>query len=130
MDEEILTIREVADLLKLHPKTVNKFVISGKLPAYRIGRQWRFRKSEVLKLLEKENTWARPVNFEEVANQIGLSVPPEVLARANKVIKWVCREQRAEKTGRKLMKKKSHWLAVHEGTDWRVITLTRYFWAQ
>ena len=56
MDEEILTIREVADLLKLHPKTVNKFAISGKLPAYRIGRQWRFRKSEVLKALEKRNT--------------------------------------------------------------------------
>jgi excisionase family DNA binding protein len=56
MDEEILTIREVADLLKLHPKTVNKLVISGKLPAYRIGRQWRFRKSEVLKTLEKRDT--------------------------------------------------------------------------
>ena len=56
MDEEILTIREVADLLKLHPKTVNKLANSGRLPGYRIGRQWRFRKSEVLKLLEKENT--------------------------------------------------------------------------
>jgi excisionase family DNA binding protein len=56
MGEEILTVREVAELLKLHPKTVNKFAISGRLPAYRIGRQWRFRKSEVLKLLEKEDT--------------------------------------------------------------------------
>ena len=55
-DEEILTNREVADLLKLHPKTVNKLAIAGKLPAYRIGRQWRFRKSEILKLLEKRNT--------------------------------------------------------------------------
>ena len=53
MGEEILTIREVAGLLKLHPKTVNKLANSGKLPGYRIGRQWRFRKSEVLKLLEK-----------------------------------------------------------------------------
>ena len=53
MDEEILTIREVADLLKLHPKTVNKLANSGKLPGYRIGRQWRFRKSELLKALEK-----------------------------------------------------------------------------
>jgi excisionase family DNA binding protein len=52
-DEEILTIREVADLLKLHPKTVNKFALAGKLPGYRIGRQWRFRKSEVLSALEK-----------------------------------------------------------------------------
>jgi excisionase family DNA binding protein len=56
MSEEILTNREVADLLKLHPKTVNKLAIAGKLPAYRIGRQWRFRKSEVLKLLEKRDT--------------------------------------------------------------------------
>ena len=56
MGEEILTNREVADLLKLHPKTVNKLAIAGKLPAYRIGRQWRFRKSEVLKLLEKRDT--------------------------------------------------------------------------
>ncbi|HVH90675.1 MAG TPA: helix-turn-helix domain-containing protein [Candidatus Acidoferrum sp.] len=56
MGEEILTNREVADLLKLHPKTVNKLAIAGKLPAYRIGRQWRFRKSEVLKLVEKRDT--------------------------------------------------------------------------
>jgi len=56
MGAEILTNREVADLLKLHPKTVNKLAIAGKLPAYRIGRQWRFRKSEVLKLLEKRDT--------------------------------------------------------------------------
>lgn len=56
MDDEILTIREVADMLKLHPKTVNKFAICGKLPGYRIGRQWRFRKSEVLKALEKQDT--------------------------------------------------------------------------
>jgi excisionase family DNA binding protein len=53
--EEILTTQEVADLLKLHPKTVNKLAKSGKVPAYRIGRQWRFRKSEVIKLLHKKD---------------------------------------------------------------------------
>jgi excisionase family DNA binding protein len=53
--EEILTTQEVADLLKLHPKTVNKLAKSGKVPAYRIGRQWRFRKSEVIKLLQKKD---------------------------------------------------------------------------
>jgi excisionase family DNA binding protein len=55
MGEEILTTREVAELLKLHPKTVNKLAKSGRVPAYRIGRQWRFRKAEILKLLEKKN---------------------------------------------------------------------------
>jgi excisionase family DNA binding protein len=55
VDEEILTTQEVADLLKLHPKTVNKLAKSGRVPAYRIGRQWRFRKSEVIKLLQKKD---------------------------------------------------------------------------
>ena len=55
MGEEILTIREVADLLKLHPKTVNRLANTGRLPAYKIGRQWRFRKSEVLRLLGKRD---------------------------------------------------------------------------
>jgi excisionase family DNA binding protein len=54
MGEEILTTQEVSDLLKLHPKTVNKLARSGRVPAYRIGRQWRFRKSEILKLLGRE----------------------------------------------------------------------------
>jgi excisionase family DNA binding protein len=53
MGEEILTIREVAELLKLHPKTVNRLANTGRLAAYKIGRQWRFRKSEFLQLLEK-----------------------------------------------------------------------------
>jgi excisionase family DNA binding protein len=55
MGEEILTIREVAELLKLHPKTVNRLANTGRLPAYKIGRQWRFRKSEVLRLLGKRD---------------------------------------------------------------------------
>ena len=74
MDEEILTIREVADLLKLHPKTVNKLANSGKVPGYRIGRQWRFRKSEVLKAQRGKIPKARrlPICRLEWENQIGL----------------------------------------------------------
>jgi excisionase family DNA binding protein len=55
--DEILTVEEVAALLKLHPKTVYKK--AGDLHGYRIGRQWRFRKSEIMKLFEKGNTSPR-----------------------------------------------------------------------
>jgi excisionase family DNA binding protein len=49
--DEILTVEEVAALLKLHPRTVYKR--ASQLQGFRIGRQWRFSKSEIMKLFEK-----------------------------------------------------------------------------
>ena len=40
--DEILTVDEAAALLKLHKTTVHKLALAGKIPARRIGRQWRF----------------------------------------------------------------------------------------
>lgn len=39
---EILTIQEVADLLKLHPRTVMKMAAAGEIPSAKVGRKWRF----------------------------------------------------------------------------------------
>ena len=59
--DEILTVEEVAAFLKLHPKTVYKFLKDNEIQGYRIGRQWRFRKSEVMKLFEKPNLRVRKI---------------------------------------------------------------------
>ena len=53
--DEILTVEEVAALLKIHPKTVYKFLKANELQGYRFGRLWRFKKSDIMKLLEKSN---------------------------------------------------------------------------
>ncbi len=47
---EILTVQELAERLKLPESTVEEMARSGKLPAFRIGRHWRFD----LDLLKKE----------------------------------------------------------------------------
>jgi len=49
--EEILTPNEVAELLKLHLKTVYKLAERGDIPGKRIGRSWRFNKQEIMKLV-------------------------------------------------------------------------------
>ena len=59
--DEILTVEEVASFLKLHPKTVYKFLKDSEIQGYRIGRQWRFRKSEVMKLFEKPTLKVRKI---------------------------------------------------------------------
>jgi excisionase family DNA binding protein len=46
--EPLLNDAEAAQFLGgLHPKTVQRMARRGDLPAYRIGRYWRFRASEL-----------------------------------------------------------------------------------
>ncbi len=41
--EPLLTIPEVADLLKVSVKTVRRSIEAGDLPAAKLGAQWRIR---------------------------------------------------------------------------------------
>ncbi len=51
-EERLLTVSEVADLLRINKSTVYRMAKQGRLPATRVGRQWRFRKSVLDRLLE------------------------------------------------------------------------------
>ena len=44
---EILTLDEVAVYLKAGKRTVYRLAASGKLPAFKLGGTWRFRRSEL-----------------------------------------------------------------------------------
>jgi len=48
---EIMNVEEVADLLRVSTQTVYKLVRSGKLPATKIGREWRFSRDKVYEVL-------------------------------------------------------------------------------
>ena len=47
MQTDIMTIREVADYLKLTEKTTYRLVAEGKIPGFKVGGSWRFRRSEI-----------------------------------------------------------------------------------
>jgi excisionase family DNA binding protein len=44
---EILTIKDICDLLQIHPTTVYKMVREGSIPSFRIGSDWRFRRDRI-----------------------------------------------------------------------------------
>ena len=48
--EEILKPSQVAALLQVHVKTVYRLAEQGEIPGKRIGRSWRFSKSDILGL--------------------------------------------------------------------------------
>ena len=52
-DEALLDTAEVARYLKVHPKTIVNMVERGELKAYKVGRHWRYRKSDIDAYLEE-----------------------------------------------------------------------------
>jgi excisionase family DNA binding protein len=53
--DEILTVGQVSKLLKLHQRTIYKLVRNGTIPGRRVGKSWRFLKSEIVKWFEKKD---------------------------------------------------------------------------
>jgi len=50
--DKLLTIKEVAKILRVSARSVNRYIESGKLKASKIG-QWRIKQSDLNKFLEK-----------------------------------------------------------------------------
>lgn len=51
--EPLLTVCELARYLRLEPQTVRTLARDGKIPALKIGRIWRFRRTEILQALKQ-----------------------------------------------------------------------------
>jgi excisionase family DNA binding protein len=54
-EEELLNSRQVAVLLDLSPDTVNEFARKNILPAFKKGKQWRFRKRDISIFYKKQS---------------------------------------------------------------------------
>jgi len=47
IDETFLTTEEVLEYLQVNLRTIYRLIKAGKIPAVRVGRQWRFRKRDI-----------------------------------------------------------------------------------
>jgi excisionase family DNA binding protein len=54
---QLLTLKEVADILRVDPRTVERWLKSGALKGYKLGggktAPWRIEKEEIRKFLDK-----------------------------------------------------------------------------
>jgi excisionase family DNA binding protein len=44
---EILTLRQVAQLLHCHPSTLYRMASRGEVPSFRLGGSWRFQRDAI-----------------------------------------------------------------------------------
>ena len=59
-EESFLTVAEVANLLKLNQQTVRNWIDAGTLPAVKVGRRVRIRRSDLERKLEEGRTTPAP----------------------------------------------------------------------
>ena len=53
-DHEILTLEEVAQYLRLKPQTIYKWAQEKRIPAVKLGKEWRFRRSILDRWLDEQ----------------------------------------------------------------------------
>ncbi|MHB8657102.1 MAG: helix-turn-helix domain-containing protein [Solirubrobacteraceae bacterium] len=53
LEESFLTVAEVAEKLKLNPQTVRNWIDQGSLPALRVGRRVRIKRSDFDRLVSE-----------------------------------------------------------------------------
>lgn len=57
--DELLTIKEVAQKLKMHPDTIKRMLIAGKMPGYKIEGSWRVKQDELERWIEDRKNIAK-----------------------------------------------------------------------
>lgn len=51
---DLVTVKDVAEFLKVAEKTIYRMAAEGKIPAYKVGGSWRFKRAEIEVWLEKQ----------------------------------------------------------------------------
>src|SRR6201995_3513887 len=60
VEDSFLTVAEVAETLKLNQQTVRNWIDQGSLPAVRVGRRVRIKRSDFERIIEQSYSGAQP----------------------------------------------------------------------
>jgi len=81
IDETFLTTEEVLEYLQVNLRTVYRLIKAGKIPAVRVGRQWRFRKRDIDAWLDSQRPRGanKPAPLPAARPVVGGATRPRVL---------------------------------------------------
>jgi excisionase family DNA binding protein len=86
-DEQFLTTEEVLEYLQVNLRTVYRLIKGGKLPAVRVGRQWRFRRRDVEHWLTRNRTASRTPGAVETGERSKILVADDEQAVRDLLVK-------------------------------------------
>jgi excisionase family DNA binding protein len=53
--DEVLTMKEICDLLQVNQSTIYKLVRRGSIPGFRVGSDWRFRRDVIERWMTEQS---------------------------------------------------------------------------
>lgn len=59
-NNEFMTAEEIAEYMRLPQSTVYKLAQEGKLPGFKVGRHWRFRREAVMQWIREQEQAVTP----------------------------------------------------------------------
>ena len=82
MTSKLYSVSELTTILKLHPKTILRFIKEGKIPATKIGRSWRVSEENLKRYCHDElsgtDPGTRDVDYQGLADRISVSAVIEI----------------------------------------------------
>jgi excisionase family DNA binding protein len=88
-EDRPLTMAEVAQLVRLHPKAVVEYVRRGELVGQQIGRRWTFSQAAVDAFLEPMPDWTFEVQLPGMNGEVSSWIPPEIPQPSAKTLEAV-----------------------------------------
>lgn len=64
-NDDIMTVKELADYLKIAEKTAYRFTSEGKVPGFKVGSAWRFKKEEIDAWIKRQSEASTAQNQKE-----------------------------------------------------------------
>lgn len=60
MTDSIMTVKEVADYLRVNQRTVYRLTVDRKLPGFKVGTNWRFKRMDIDRWIDAQATTGLP----------------------------------------------------------------------
>src|SRR5512143_2332129 len=79
IDDAFMTTEEVLEYLHVTQRTIYRLIKAGRIPAVRVGRQWRFRKQDVDRWLESQQGRSARASAVAAARPAPLDRRPRIL---------------------------------------------------
>ena len=68
--DSVMTVKEVADYLRVNQRTVYRLAVERRLPGFKVGATWRFKRSDIDAWIAAQSSVAAPSEASDAPGEV------------------------------------------------------------